>query len=63
MKLYTSPPYILTLVTWVQRMQAWPLANSAHRLAFGQTKSYSLQPRLPLAATIGPAGRLRVFFY
>ena len=31
--------------------------------ALGQTKSYSVQPRLPLVATIGPAGRLRVFFY
>ena len=37
LKLYTTPPSILTLVTWVQRMQAWPSANSAHRLAFGQT--------------------------
>ena len=33
--------------------QDWPLANSAHRLAFGQT--YSVQPRLPMVATIGPA--------
>ena len=63
MKLYTTPPSILTLVTWVQRTQAWPSANSARRLAFGQTESYSVQPRLPLAATIGPAGRSRVFFY
>ena len=63
MKLYTTPPSILTLVTWVQRTQAWPLANSARRLAFGQTESYSVQPRLPLAATIGPAGQSRVFFY
>ena len=63
MKLYTTPPSILTLVTWVQRMQAWPLANSACRLAFGQTESYSVQPHLPLAATIGPAGRSRFFFY
>ena len=62
MKLYTTPPSILTLVTWVQGTQAWPSANSALRLAFGQTESYSVQPRLPLAATIGPAGRSRVFF-
>ena len=61
--LFPTPPSILTLVTWIQRMQAWSLANSAHRLAFGQTKSASVQPRLPLAATISPAGRLRVFFY
>ena len=63
MKLYTTPPSNLTLVTWVQRTQAWPSANSARRLAFGQTEYYSVQPRLPLAATIGPVGRLRVFFY
>ena len=30
------------------------------RLAFGQFESYSMQPRLPLAATIGPARRSRV---
>ena len=47
----------------VQRTQAWHLANSVRRLAFGQTESYSLQPCLPLAATIGPAGRSRIFFY
>ena len=63
MQLYTTPPSILTIVTWVQPTQAWPLASSARRLAFGQTKSYSVQPHLPLAATIGPAGRSRVFFY
>ena len=28
----------------------------------GQTKSYSVQPRLPLAVTIDPAGPSRVFF-
>ena len=39
MKLYTTPPFILSLVTRVQHLQAWPLANSAHRLAFGQTES------------------------
>ena len=61
--LYPTPPSILTLVTWVQRTQAWPSANSARRLAFGQTESYSELPRLPLAATIGPAGQSRVFFY
>ena len=62
-KLYTTPPSILTLLTWVQHMQAWPLANSACRLVFGQTESYSVQPCLPLAATIGPASQLRVIFY
>ena len=68
MKLYTTPPSIQTLVTWVPQS----------KLAFGQTlhidwpsglrpsgppplQSYSLKPRLPLAATIGTAGRLRVF--
>ena len=63
MKLYTPPPSIQTRVTWVQHTQAWPSANSAHRLALGPTESYSVQPRLPLAATIGPAGQSRVFFY
>ena len=61
MKLYTTPPSILTLVTWVQRTQAWPSANSARRLAFGQTESYSVHHRLSLAATFGPAGRLSLF--
>ena len=50
-------------MTWVQRTQAWPSANSARRLAFGQTESYSVQPCLPLAATIDPVGHSRVFFY
>ena len=64
-KLYTAPPSILTLVTWVQRTQAWSSAIPARRLAFGQTKfyKYSVQPCLPLAATISPEGRPRVFFY
>ena len=62
-KLYPTPPSILILVTWVQRTQAWPLSNSAGRLAFGQTDSYSVQPRLLLAATIRPAGQSRDFFY
>ena len=53
----------VTLVSWVQRTQAWPSANYVRRLAFGQTGSYSVQPILLLAATIGPAGRSRVFFY
>ena len=35
--LYPTPSSIITIVTWVQRMQAWPSANSAHRLAFGKT--------------------------
>ena len=63
MKLYPTPPSILTLVTWVQCTQAWPSAKSARWLAFGQTESYSVQPCLPLVATIGPAGRSTVFFY
>ena len=63
MKLYTTPPPILTLVTWVQGTQALPSANSARRLAFGQTESYSVQTPLPLAAMIGPASQSRVFFY
>ena len=50
-------------LAWVQRTQASLRPNSALRLAFGQTESYSVQPRLPLAATISPAGRSRVFFY
>ena len=45
-RLYPTPPYILTLVTWVQRTQAWLSANSARRLACGQTESYSVQPRI-----------------
>ena len=63
LKLYPTPPSILTLVTLVQRTQAWPSANLAHMLAFGETKSYSVKPCLPLAATISPAGQLIVFFY
>ena len=35
--------------------QAWPLANSAYRLAFGQTESYIVHSCLQLAAMIGPA--------
>ena len=46
MKLYTTQPSILTLVTWVQQSM----------LAFGQTESYSVQPLLLLAPRIGPAG-------
>ena len=57
MKLYMTPPYILTLVTWVPQSRL-AFAHSAHRLAvgppaLGQTESYSVQPRLPLAAMIG----------
>ena len=45
MKLFTTPPSILILVTWVHRMQAWPSANSARRLAFeSESESYSVQP-------------------
>ena len=58
MQLYTTPPSILIIETWVQRTQAWPSASSARRLAFGQTKSYSVQPRLPLAAMIGTVGSI-----
>ena len=36
-------------------------ANSACRLAFGQTESYCVQPRLPVAVRICPASQLRVF--
>ena len=54
---FWHPPF------WHPDTQAWPLANSARRLAFGQTQSYSVRPCLPLAATIGPAGRSKVFFY
>ena len=65
MKLYPTPPSILTLVTWVPQSRL-AFGHSARRLAIAgprQTESYSVQPRLPLAATIGPAGRSRVFFY
>ena len=66
MKLYITPPSILTLVTWVPQSRL-AFGHSARRLAvgpqaLGQTESYSVQPRLPLAATIGSAGRSRVFF-
>ena len=66
MKLYTTPPSILTLVTWVQQSKL-AFVHSPHRLtigptALGHTESYSVQPRLLLEATIGPAGQSRVFF-
>ena len=66
MKLYTTPPSILTLETWIPQSRL-AFDHSARRLAvgpptLGQTKSYSVQLRLPLAATIGPAGQSRVFF-
>ena len=52
-------------LAWIKRTQAGlrpnPLAVEPPALV--QTKSYSVQPCLPLAATIGPAGPLRVFFY
>ena len=61
-KLYTTPPSILTLVTWVQCTQAWPSANSARRLAFGQPN--------PTVCSLACRWRLRsalradqVFFY
>ena len=57
MKLYPTPPSILTVIT-----QSWlAFGHLACRLAvgpkaLGQTESYCVQPRLPLAATIGTAG-------
>ena len=67
MKLYTTPPCILTIATWVPLCRL-AFGHSASRLAagppaLGQSKSYSVQPHLTLAATIGPAGLLRVLFY
>ena len=65
MKLSTTPPSILTLVTWEPQSKL-AFGQTAHvgwPSALGQTESYSMQPCLPLAATIGPAGRSRVFFY
>ena len=65
MKLYTTPPPILTLVTWVPQSKlafgqtphiGWPSGLRPD----SQTESYSVQPRLPLAATIGPQ---REFFF
>ena len=59
MKLYSTPPTILTLVTWVPQCKL-AFGHSPRRLvvkppALGLTKSYSVQPCLPLAAMIGPA--------
>ena len=48
MKLYTTPPSILNLVTLVQRTQAWPSANSARC----QTESYSVHPYLLLVGSL-----------
>ena len=67
MKLYTTPPSILTLVTWVPQSKL-AFGHSPRRLAvgppaLGETESYSMQPCLLLAATISPAGRSRVLFY
>ena len=64
MKLYTTPPYILTLVTWVPQSRL-AFGHSAHRLAvgppaLGQTESYTVQPCLPLAATIGLLSPARI---
>ena len=58
MTLSTTPPSILTLVTWVPPSKL-AFGHSARRLtvgppALGQTESYSVQPCLPLTATIGP---------
>ena len=65
MKLYPTPPSILTLVTWVPQSRL-AFGHSARRLAvgppaLGQTESYSVQPPLPLAAKIGPAGQSSLF--
>ena len=65
MKLYPTPPSIQTLVTLVPQSKL-AFGHFPHRLAvgppvLGQTESYSVQPCLPLAATIGPVGRSRVF--
>ena len=57
MKLYTTPPYILTLMTWEPQIRL-AFSHSAHRLAFSQTESYSVQPRLLLAATIESPARI-----
>ena len=64
MKLFTTPPSILTLVTWVQRMQAWPSVNSARRLAFkSESKSYSVQPASLAAADYDwPCGPIESLF-
>ena len=67
MKLYTTSPSILTLVTWLPQSKL-AFSHSPSRLsvrppALGQTKSYSVQPGLPLATMIGPVGRSRIFFY
>ena len=61
MKHYTTPPSILTLVTWLPQSRL-AFGHSAHMLAvgppaLGQTESYSVQFPLPLAATFGCAER------
>ena len=67
MRLYTTPPYILTLVTWAQQ----------NRLAFGQTPYIGWPSGLrPSAITIlervalpaagsynGPCGPIKSIFY
>ena len=63
--LYTSDTIIPGLST---AHTSWPSANlrtQACRQASGPrpSQSYSVQPRLPLAATIGPACRSKLFFY
>ena len=65
-ELYTTPPSILTLVTWVPQSRL-SFSHASRRLAIGppalgQTESYRVKTRLPLAATVGPADRSRVFF-
>ena len=66
MKGFATPASILSLVTLVLQSRL-AFGHSARRLAIGpldlgQTKLYSVQSHLPLAARIGPAGRSRVSF-
>ena len=61
MKLYTTPPSTLTLMTWVQQSRL-AFGHSARRLAIGpsalgQTESYNVWSCFPLVATIGPVGQ------
>ena len=47
MKLYTTPPFILTLVTWVQRTQAGLRPRQAHRQAVGPSALGQTNPNSP----------------
>ena len=67
MKLYITPPSILTLVTWVPQSRL-AFGHPAHRLAdgppaLGQTESYSAQPLLAAGGYNQPLSQLGVFFY